>query len=194
MTSVQFPLTIQKLEIEPFDLVCSIETFIRSVGSLETSTSKSTTGPFCLEREMVQYLGSCEEKCLEYLVWKDKSSLWTRISELQLNNNYLLSLKSNEKTYSSNSVNSRLVFPVYEDLLFASSLNPNSTFNSIFEPNNQNANGINGLKHNQIVTRVVCSPNNTTDSLPGSSKRIQVRYLKNRVFMKFDFLFFCSRF
>lgn len=170
--------------MEPFDFVCSLETFILAAGSIDTNTNnqrssnninptkttiyslnQSQTSPtpsssstslqlFCLDRDMVEYLSWCEETCLESLVWTSRSPVWPRLAQLNLNPSYLPSLNS------SSSVNTSLVFPLYDDLLVSS-----TTSVSAFEST---------AKQNQIITRVVCNNNNNNSNI--DSKRIQVSY------------------
>ncbi len=173
-------------ELKEYEFVQIIEPFLKS-------TSNSP-----LDRDMVCHLKFIEETVLEQSVWHSNSTVWSKLSALKLNENFINSFHSSNTNNTNNSINNLVPFPLYEDVQV--SLNGNSSqthssqqstnnnlLNAVSSPSNSNdiilnltpnpltsssSNYSSPVKH-PTITRVVCAANGSMLTT-GSNRQVQV--------------------
>lgn len=198
------------INLKSFDLFRVIELFIK----LHTTNTSNPTNDFKTEkrkvyinRDMVIYLNKIEETILESLVWRSDSPIWTHLSKLKLNSEYLEKVASPQDLEFSSHL--FLPFPLNEDVAFQSNPNPQYILNGAqtsLTPNTSST-GIHGtvvgiqsselvlnitpnpvtssssisspMKH-PTITRVVCNNYlDGTNTLQNSNKQYQILSLSN---------------
>lgn len=155
---LQFPWSINLVQLKPYDFCRTIETFIRTT-SCTSSNPKQTNLPqtkelaqlpFIISRDMVKYLNACEEKIIEYLAWKPDSPLWSQLDAVKLANP-----QPNESIVKTQL---DMPFPLYDEV------NMSPTQPSTSTTNGAQQNGVNNGSNGLLGAVVSGSANNNNNN------------------------------
>ncbi len=163
-----FPWTLQATSTSSLDFFRVIELFVKTTAtSALNNSNRETVGTKChLNRSMIKYMHHIEHRLLEEMVWRGQSSIWSELARIKLNPNY-----TDKLAYS-------YAIPLNEELYHQ--LSTNNSMKSVTNSYNNSSSGILGaavLSTNgsdmlslspakfPTITRVVCSTNQTNNSI-----------------------------
>ena len=149
----QFSYFLNLAELKEYEFVHIIEPFL-----------KSTTHS-ALDRDMVCHLSLIEEKILEQSVWLSNSTVWSKLSALKLNENFINSLHSSNSNNNSNnnnrslSINNLVPFPLYEDVQVGLNANSSTIVSSQQSVNNNLLNAaVSSPSNNDLILNLTPNP------------------------------------